>query len=399
MNRAEAPANVPLRDLLDLAVPGTLLPFSVLDAQGRLLLAAGKRLLDDDQLQALIERGGCVDPAEAEAARLAQAGRGAVAKQSAPPAAALRQRTWFERMEKQVWVLDDLLRSLQRGTVKAAQIEAHADAYIALVERQFDAALYLCVRQDDRRVALYALTHALHTATVALLTARQLGWAPEAQRRVVLAALTMNASIVELQARMAEQTDAPSQRQMAQIRAHPMQSALLLRNAGVEDAEWLDAVEQHHERAGGAGYPQSLSAVQSLGHLLRVADVFTAKISPRAVRSPLSPQVAARQLFQEEQGGPMAAALIRAVGIYPPGDFVLLKNGDAGIVLQRAVPGRSTVVVSLFAANRKSVARSPRRDTAVPEFAITGALAERAGLPRVLPEQVYGLLDGDAPAA
>ena len=399
MNSREAPANVSLADLLDLAVPGALLPFSVLDAQGRLLLAAGKRLLDDDQLQALIERGGCVDPAEAEAARLAQAGLGAAAPPSAPAAAAPRQRTWFERMEKQVWLLDELLRSLQRATAKAAAVEAHADAYIALVERQFDAALYLCVRQDDRRVALYALTHALHTATVALLTARQLGWAPEAQRRVVLAALTMNASIVELQARMAEQTDAPSQRQMAQIRAHPMQSALLLRNAGVEDAEWLGAVEQHHERAGGAGYPQGLSSVQPLGHLLRVADVFTAKISPRAVRLALSPQVAARQLFHEEQGGPMAAALIRAVGIYPPGDFVCLKNGDAGIVLQRAVPGRSAVVVSLFAANRKPVAGSPRRDTALPEFAITGALAERAGLPRVLPEQVYGLLDGDAPAA
>jgi hypothetical protein len=28
----------------------------------------------------------------------------------------------------------------------------------------------------------------------------------------------------------------------------------------------------------------------------------------------------------------------------------------------------------------------------VPEFAITGPVADRAGLPRVLPEQMYGLL-------
>lgn len=402
MGSEAKPDNVPLGELLDLAEPGTPLPFAVMDAQGRLLLAAGKRLVDEGQLQALMERGGCVDPAEAEAARAA---RGLAAGAAGAPGAAagvspvVRQRTWFDRMEKQVWALDELLRGVQRGSVQAPQIEAHADAYIALVERHPDPALYLCLRQGDRRFALYALTHAMHTATVSLLTARQLGWAPDLQRRAVLAALTMNLSIVELQARMAEQNEAPSQRQMALIRAHPTQSAEMLRSAGVQDAEWLAAVEQHHERAGGSGYPQGVKDVGALAHLLRAADVFTAKISPRALRSALSPQVAARQLFQEEQGGPIAAGLIRAVGVYPPGDFVCLKNGDVGIVVHRAQAGRAAQVVSLFGSNGKPVPGSPRRDTALPDFAITSAFQERSALPRVLPEQVYGLLDADLPAA
>ena len=42
--------------------------------------------------------------------------------------------------------------------------------------------------------------------------------------------------------------------------------------------------------------------------------------------------MAARQLFQEEQGGALAGALIKAVGVYPPGDLVRLKNGDIGVV-------------------------------------------------------------------
>jgi len=408
MTAGPRPENVPLAELLDLAEPGTPLPFAVLDAQGRLLLAAGKRLLDGGQLQALMDRGGCVDAAEAQAARDARAQAMAAAIVAAgapaggaglPSAAAGPQRTWFDRMEKQVWALDELLRGLQRGGAKAAQIEAYADAYIALVERHFDPALYLCLRQSGRRNALYALTHAMHTATVALLTARQLGWAPDAQRRVVLAALTMNVSIVELQARMAEQNEAPSQRQIAQLRAHPALSAQMLRSAGVEDAEWLAAVEQHHEQAGGNGYPQGLAEVGALAHLLRAADVFTAKITPRALRAALTPQLAARQLFQVEQGGPIAAGLIRAIGVYPPGDFVWLKNGDAAIVLHRAAAGRAAQVVSLFAANGKPVPGSPRRDTAQPEFNITSAMAERGNLPRVLPEQVYGLLDADLPAA
>ena len=407
MNRPDTPDNVPLGELLDVADPGAPLPFAVLDSMGRLLLAAGQRMPDGGQLQALMERGGCVDAIEAQVARAARAARaagsnahlGAGASVLSGSAPAAQQRTWFDHMEKQVWALDELLRGVQRGTTQAAQIEAHADAYIALVERHFDAALYLCLRQDDRRIALYSLTHAMHSATVALLTARQMAWPPEQQRRLVLAALTMNLSIGELQARMADQSEPPNQRQMAQIRAHPAQSAHLLRQAGVDDVEWLTAVEQHHERAGGSGYPQGLVEVGSLAHLLRAADVYTAKISPRALRPALAPQVAARHLFQEEQGGPFAAGLIRAVGVYPPGDFVVLKNGDTALVIHRPGPGRANVVVSLFNASAKAVAGSPKRDTALPEFAITGAVAERASLPRVLPEQVYGLLDADTPAA
>lgn len=403
MSKEATPANVPLGDLLDLAEPGTPLPFAVLDTQGRLLLAAGKLVVDGDQLQALMERGGCVDSAEAQAAREARGlagGNGpAPAGGAAAPTPVVRQLTWFDRMEKQVWVLDELLRGVQRGGVKAAQIESYADDYIALVERHPDPALFLCLRQADRRFALYALTHAMHTATVALLTARQLGWEPAAQRSLVRAALTMNLSIVELQARMAEQSGQPSQRQMVQIRAHPAESAALLRSAGVQDADWLAAVEQHHEQAGGSGYPQGLSAVCASAHLLRAADIYTAKISPRALRDALSPQLAARQLFEEERGGPMAAGLIRAVGIYPPGDFVSLKNGDVAIVVNRAQPGRSAQVVSLFNSSGKPVAGVSRRDTGQAEFAITAAVAERSALPRVLPEQVYGLLDADLPAA
>lgn len=388
---SENPASrVPLAELADLMAAGEPLPFKVMDSQGRLLLAAGHRVLDPRQMAALLEREACADAAEVQAVRQARGSAG-----TAGTVAEARQRTWFERIEQQVWGLDDLLRSMNRERLPtlAPRIAAFADEYITLIERHPDAALFLVVRQHDRRFALYALTHALHTATVGLFTARQLGWDVARQQCVVRAALTMNAAIVELQARMAEQSEPPSKKQLEQIRAHPHQSAQLLRDCGVLDAEWLAAVEDHHERGGGAGYPRGVADVGDVAHLLRAADVFTAKISPRALRAPLTPQMAARQLFQEEQGGPIAAALIRAVGLYPPGDWVLLKSGEIGVVVQRAEPGRGAVVVALIGANGKAVAGAPRRDTAQPAFAINSPLGDRAGLPRVLPEQVFGLLE------
>ncbi len=383
-----APRRQPLQEVSDLIAIGEPLPFQVLDAQGRLLLAAGQVITGARQLEALFERGASVVWAEAEAVRQARAQAAGAGERTA----VTRALSLFDHWEQHLWALDTLLRSLGRGAAQRAEIEARADTHIALVDRHPDAALFLCLRQDDQRYALYGLAHALHSATVVLLTARLFGAPPERVRNAVRAALTMNASIGELQARMAEQTDPPSKKQMDEIRAHPHASAQRLRDSGVDDPEWLGAVEDHHEQAGGGGYPRALVQVGDIARLLRAADVFTAKISPRALRKPLSPQMAVRALFQEESGSPLAAALIKAVGLYPPGDFVRLRNGDVAVVTHRAAPGGAARAVAIVDARGRPPGQAPQRDTAVADFAITGPVPDRAGLPRVLPEQVYGLL-------
>ncbi|GAB4118376.1 MAG: hypothetical protein Fur0014_19600 [Rubrivivax sp.] len=250
------------------------------------------------------------------------------------------------------------------------------------------------MRQDQRRFALYALTHGLNTATVAALSARQMGLDEAAVKTLVRAALVMNAPIVELQAQMAEQSDPPSKRQLDLIRTHPTRAAEWLRAAGVDDPAWLEAVQDHHERDGGSGYPRGLGQVGELARLLRAADVYTAKISPRAVRAPLNSQTAAHQLLQEMPGSPVGAALVKAVGVYPPGDFVRLKSGETAVVVRRTGEVRAPEVVVLLSATGRPPSEPRRRDTRDPAFAIAG-IAPRDGLPaRILPEQVYGLLDG-----
>ncbi|MBL8287470.1 MAG: phosphohydrolase [Rubrivivax sp.] len=391
-----APARVPLSEVGDLMAPGQPLPFSVLDGFGRLLLAQGQRLHDARQLKALLERGACVEVEEAQQARRQRAaGAGA-----GSPAPSTREPTWFDRFERQVWTLDELLRALVKGEVTgevgagslAERLGAFADSFIAEVERHPDAALFLAVRQGGHRHALYSLTHGLNAATVALLAARQLGWPAPRARSVVLAALTMNVTITALQTRMAEQKEPPSKGQLDLIRAHPHAAAELLAAAGVANEDWLEAVRDHHERAGGGGYPRGDVAPGDAAGLLRAADVYAAKISPRTLRPALSPQLAARQLFQEQGGGPLAAALIKAVGVYPPGDLVTLKNGEVAVVVMRTAVGNAPQVAVLFSREGKPVPGTPRRDTTQGDTAIAAALADRSRVPRLLPEAVYGLL-------
>ena len=392
----EPKERVPLPELRDLITIGEPLPFRVLDAQARLLLNEGQVVTGEPQWQMLIERGAWAELPAVAAARAALAARTA----SAPAAPAVREpsRSLFDGWEQRTWQLDALLRQVVKGAPVAEGLRQFADQQLLWIDHDPDVALFMAVRRDDRRFALYALTHGQHTATVAVLAARQLGWDLARQHTVLRAALTMNISILDLQATLAEQREPPSQRQLAQIRAHPEQSRALLAASGVTDEAWLGTVADHHEQQGGGGYPRQLAQVNAEAELLRAADVFMAKISPRAQRPALSPQVAARQLFQQTGGGALASALVKAIGLYPPGDLVLLKSGEVAVVTRRAGP-TTPKVAALSDARGHPVAQTTPRDTADPGFAVTGPLVDRSAFARVLPERVYGLIEFSPPSA
>ena len=383
---------LPLSEVLDLMVVGQPLPFHVLDPHERRLLAQGNVVLSEGQLEALIARGAWVHSEEAAALRRERAAAAGMPGGAAP--AAHRVHTLFDHWEHLVWDLDGVLRKVLAGQPSVQALSDLADDLLALVARDLDVALFVTIRQSEVRYALYALQHALHTATVLTELTQTMGWPAEQVKRLVLAALTMNVSTLELQAVMAQQPDPPSTRQRDQIRAHPYESERLLRAAGVNDNDWLAAVRDHHERPDGTGYPRGLTQVGDLAHALRVGDVFTAKISPRAIRQAMPIQAAAKQLFQEEKGGPLALGLIKALGLYPPGELVRLKSGEIAVVTHRGSNATTPRVACVTNRVGKTVASTEPRDTSQPEFAIVAALAEveRKGLPRIPPERVYGLL-------
>ena len=377
---------VPVDQVRDLIFVGTVLPFRVLDAQGRLLLNEGQNLSSERLFDMLMERGAWVDRALVEQTRHSRGGTGWVV------GTAVRRETLFDHWEKSVWELDDITRRLARGKALASEIEDFSVRLVKLVERDVDIAYFSCVRQDDRRFALYALTHGLHTAVVGMVAAQQLGWAADRVMCLVNSALTMNVAMAELQAILAEQREPPDKRQLQQIREHPMASAQLLRAAGVHDANWLATVEDHHERSDGTGYPRAMTAVSELVDVLSAADVFMAKISPRALRSAIAPQLAIKQLFQQPGGAPLATALIRAVGIHPPGCLVQLASGEVAVVVRRPRSGTAPLVATLSNTQGTPVVDTHQRDTAKPEFAVQSLLADTSAFARVLPERVYGMV-------
>jgi HD-GYP domain-containing protein (c-di-GMP phosphodiesterase class II) len=248
----------------------------------------------------------------------------------------------------------------------------------------------MAMRQDQARHLRYGFSHPVYTALLCILMAQRMGWTERRVLSLTLAALTMNASIADLQVHMAFQDYPVLDRQRALIRKHPVDSAALLERAGITDCAWLTAVREHHERVDGTGYPTGTTVVDEPARVLRMADHFIACISPRTLRPTMSIQEATRQVFREDNGGPMSRALIRGLGLYPPGDFVQLASGEQGIAIRRGAEARTPLVAVVTNAHGRSVTTTVQRDTAQPEYAITGSAHDRGLLVRVPPERLYG---------
>ena len=369
-----------MRMVADQIQVGQPLPFGVRDEQGQLLLAKGRVVANAAQAETLRTRGLYADHDDADASEEALGAGGKP-----------RRLTLFDLWKQTTARLDLLLASLTRDGF-ATRCDAFATQLMGLIARDPDIGIYHSVRQDPTRLSLYGLSHALHCAMVCQLATQRAGWPEPRVRTLVQAALTMNLAIVELQGRFAT-LGRLGDGQRAQIRAHPQAAMDRLQAAGVQDADWLQAVLQHHEHPGGGGYPGGGADMGEMAQVLRMADVFMAKISPRTERPAMPILDAARQMFAEAQGSPLAAAIIKEYGIYPPGNFVLLASGEQAVVIRRGATAHAPVAAAITDKHGIPVVRTAKRNTAEPAYAIKSLVPESKLLLRVPPERLYGLAE------
>ncbi|WP_426663178.1 HD-GYP domain-containing protein [Rhodanobacter aciditrophus] len=198
----------------------------------------------------------------------------------------------------------------------------------------------------------YSSRHAVNAAIACQLTGTALALDEGELAATVAAALTMNIGMFELHDRLLACEGPLSDAQHAAVRAHCQLGVARLREFGVADAGWLDAVRDHHERSDGGGYPGGKRGpeIGRPARLLALADVYCARVAGRDYRPPLQPTQALRWLFLNEGAmldGSLARVFIKTLGVYPPGTGVRLRNGSLAVVIQRRPTGHQPVVASL----------------------------------------------------
>ena len=366
------------------------LPFPLRDATGRLLLNAGVKVTDDRLRQELLqtplfaEAHHCVEWRRRLNAAMDQRLReGAVLKDvvaalpdELPRLADARSIStgdaWFELRSR----LDAILRDLAPGTDWLTRLdELHARGR-ALLQRRADESVYHLVYEAVHFSERYSAHHAWMTLALAEQAAEVLGWPHPQVQSLGRAALTMNVAITRLQDHLAITRVPPTATQRREIAGHAERGAALLAAAGLDDAVAVEAVRLHHD-AHAEGRPlQEQTPARQVARLLRRADIFGVKISRRGSRPAMSPLAAARGACLGPDGQPdeMGGALLRAVGLYPPGSFVELASGEVGIVVARGQRANLPLVAALVAANGAVYGEPVPRETMDRRYAVKTAL-------------------------
>jgi hypothetical protein len=214
----------------------------------------------------------------------------------------------------------------------------------------------------------YCATHALLSAVVCELTGVKVGMPRRLRKSLFRAALSMNIGMARAQDRLATQSGMPNDSQRMLIREHPQLSVETLQALGVHDRDTLDIVLWHHESDAPHGLAENLQA----RHLLRVADMFVAKLAARKTRLAMSPLGAAKSMVIDASGDAsvLASAVATAVGFYPPGTYVQLVNGEKAVVVARGARAHEVEVVSVVTAGGMPLAQYPYRDARESRFAV-----------------------------
>jgi HD-GYP domain-containing protein (c-di-GMP phosphodiesterase class II) len=347
---------------------GVPLPGNVHDENGNMLLSKGQILNTQSQLDTLLERGMYVETSLFEAQFRALTS-------NQPPVIEKKFDPFLARNTQKI-SLNRLLRGVLDGSTNVAQIIEFADHVQHFAGIDAEAAIAACLL--DRQEESYAVSHSLSTATLCALLVRRIDWLPARQNSTICAALTMNLGMLEIQQRLSRQATPLTPTQLAQVQAHPESSLAALKNLGIDDPVWLEAVRQHHENPAGTGYPQHLAEPSEEGQLLRLSDIFFARACVRADRRPLPPAQIVRTLFVEEGKGACAslvAALVKMIGIYPPGCFVKLANGEVGVVFRNGESPGTPIVAAVASVSGMPTMQPVRRETHHETFAISGAVA------------------------
>jgi HD-GYP domain-containing protein (c-di-GMP phosphodiesterase class II) len=369
---------------------GRPLPFSVRDGAGAVLLARGASIQTEKQLQLLRSRPIFIDMAESEAVQRAYAGQldqmfrqdvalGRIADARPefdalplPGAARAAERPpdWPNlQMRLRLLLVDP------RGADWVARVRTLRDDVLALVERGPDRALLRLMHDASNEFQDYSANHSLFVCVLVSMACAQLpGWRPEWADALTLAALTMNVAFTQAQDELARQSGPLSEAQRAMLRDHPERAAAQLADVGVDDPMWLHAVRHHHSAP--AGPLADRPPEETVARLIRRADRYAARLSPRKSR-PASSATAAAQVALLDEGGhtdEAGQALIRTLGLYPPGVWVKLQCGEIAMVLRRTPIAKAPIVVSLVGKTGMPLAVPALRNTRLPDYAVTGAV-------------------------
>lgn len=255
----------------------------------------------------------------------------------------------------------DLIAGLQsmRENHKAHIASGNVALYsiMDMMQQDLDVVLGQVVTPAEDR---YLIQHSLAMAILGMAIATEMRFD---ERNVLLVGLTGLLHDMGMQRVPKDLRDLPrrlNDKEYQEVMKHVVYTAEILEARGLPSAVRL-ASYQIHERCDGSGYPRGKDRhqIHPIAHILAVADVYTALISPRPYRRAMLPYSAMEYLLRQTGNAvfdPQAIrGLLQVVSLLPVGSYLILNDNRVGRVIRSNPEYDRPVIEVLFDADGRAV--------------------------------------------
>lgn len=187
--------------------------------------------------------------------------------------------------------------------------------------------------------------HALNCMTLSMLLAKAMGLTSDAVSEVALGALAHDAGKAMIPAHLLR-AKTRSKAEENLYRDHCRLGAELARVSGAFSEDAISIIQDHHEAIDGSGFPsgKKRAAISIAARIVAVANRYDRLCSPESPeKESILPTDALKKMWRDEQSKfdpTILAALVRLLGVYPPGTIVTLNDGSLGLVVS---PGKNSL--------------------------------------------------------
>ncbi len=202
-------------------------------------------------------------------------------------------------------------RMLELLARQAATILSVADLYADANELFLDVIQALVASIDAKDP--YTEGHSRRVSEFSVAIAQELGLPPEFIHQVRIGSLLHDVGKIGVPDNILKKPGRLTEDEFARMKEHPAIGGAIMRQVRLLEGV-LPAIEEHHERLDGRGYPHGLTdeQISLLGRIVAVADVFDALTSDRPYREGLSAEEALAYLH-EHMGGHFSPACVQAL--------------------------------------------------------------------------------------
>lgn len=248
---------------------------------------------------------------------------------------------------------ENIYRSFEKKIEKNAHIDiSETKALVSAVYQNLvedpDALLCMSMMMNSSE---YLANHSIHVATLICYFAQKLEMSKKDCEQLTLAAYLFDIGMVRVAQNIRNKSGPLNQQEWLEIQSHVQHSLDILAPLKLTP-ECLLAIEQHHERLDGSGYPNAYSGskIHKFSRILAIVDSYDALISMRTHQKPMSSARAMKILSNPENGYDQKLVLqfIRSVGIYPVGSLVILSNRCIAMVTKTLRNALTTPEVRIF---------------------------------------------------